>query len=532
MYLILPYARSVLSALIWCLLYPFRLQCGLAVCALGLLSYSGVAQINANPVDFDTNTPNIYVDYDRAQAPSQVEIAATNGLGCWIWSKQTLDKQTIHLWKSFNVPKSNPATHAELRISADNAFRVWMDGQEIGSGSDWRTLSIYELSGKLEPGTHVLAVEGFNDCDSAGVILGLNLKLANGHMLHMQSDTDWRVIPISVSSWRTMTQPSADWPQATFIANLRQPPMWSHPKTVAYIQESLPEPVPFWRTSHFQFILFAVCGIFIVIGLYLLIQLMIQSQTHSSLQIERDRIARDIHDDLGSKITQLLLIGEASQIRHTAHSQDSSAAEPLLQMCEGTRDILTTIDEIIWIVNSQHNLLNDFAIHVCKYTERFLESTPIRFRFDVEYELPPKTLPQLARRNLFLAVKETLNNAVKHSHATELTVRIKLDGSTFLVAVEDNGIGFDYQQANLERNGLNNIMLRMEEIDGDFKIITRPGEGCKVCLRFPIKNSKLRHFLFKPEYQNGFTRNHVPKKDKELVARTEGLYERSLKNHS
>jgi signal transduction histidine kinase len=505
MYLILPYARLGLSALVWCLLC--------------LLSYSGVAQNNGNPLGFATNTPNIYVDYDRALVPSQAEIAATNGLGCWIWSKQTLDKQTIHLWKSFNVPKSNPATHAELRISADNAFRVWMDGKEIGSGSDWRTLSIYELSGKLEPGTHVLAVEGFNDCDSAGVIIGLNLKLAGGQLLHMQSDTDWRVIPLSVSSWRTATQPSVDWPQATFIAGLRQPPMWSHPKTVAYIQESLPEPVPFWQTSRFQFILFAVCGIFIIIGLYLLIQLVIQSQTHNSLQIERDRIARDIHDDLGSKITQLLLIGEASQIRHAAHSQDSSTAEPVLQMCEGTRDILTTIDEIIWIVNSQHNLLNDFAIHVCKYTERFLESTPIRFRFDVEYELPPKTLPQLARRNLFLAVKETLNNAVKHSHATELTVRIKLEGSTFLVIVEDNGIGFDCQQVNSDRNGLNNIMLRMEEIGGNFKIITRPDEGCKVCLGFPIKSSGLRRFLFKPVHQNGVERNHVHKGDKELTAK-------------
>jgi len=505
MYLILPYARLGPSALVWCLLF--------------LLSYSGVAQNNANPLGFATNTPNIYVDYDRALAPSQAEIAATNGLGCWIWSKQTLDKQTIHLWKSFNIPESNPATHAELRISADNAFRVWMDGKEIGSGSDWRTLSIYELSGKLNPGTHVLAVEGFNDCDSAGVIVGLSLKLANTQILHMQSDTNWRVVPLPVSSWRTATQPSADWPQATFIANLRQPPMWSHPKTVAYIQESLPEPVPFWQTSRFQFILFAVCGVFIVIGLYLLIQLVIQSQTHSSLQIERDRIARDIHDDLGSKITQLLLIGEASQIQLHANSQDSAVAEPMLQMCEGTRDILTTIDEIIWIVNSQHNSLNDFAIHVCKYTERFLESTSIRFRFDVGYELPPKTLPQLARRNLFLAVKEILNNAVKHSHATELTVRIKLAGPTFIVMVEDNGIGFDCQRVNSERNGLNNIMLRMEEIDGDLKIITRLGEGCKVCLGFPIKNAGLRRFLFKSMYQKSFARNHGHKEDKKLAAK-------------
>jgi signal transduction histidine kinase len=512
--------RSLLPALNKYRSKPSCLKPVLALCSLlCLMSCVGAAQENGNPVDFNTNTPNIYVDYNRTIVPTRAEVASTNGLGCWIWDKQTLDKQTIHLWQSFNIPESNPATHAELRISADNAFRVWMDGQEIGSGSDWRTLSIYELSGKLDPGTHVLAVEGFNDCDKAGVIVGLHLKLANGQALHMQSDTNWRVVPISVSGWQTAKRPADDWPMAVFVANLRQPPWWGVPKAIAYIQESIPEPVPFWRTSRFQFILFVGCGAFMIIGFCLLIQLVIQSKTHSSLQIERDRIARDLHDDLGSKITQLLLIGEASQIRDNILPHDNASTEPILQMCEEARDILTTIDEIIWIVNSQHNTLNDFSIHVCKYTERFLESTPIRFRFDVEYELPPKTLPQLVRRNLVLAVKEALNNAVKHSHATELIVRIKLEDSTFIVMAEDNGIGFDYQKVNPERNGLNNMTLRMKEIGGDFKVITRLDEGCKVCLGFPINNSGFRRLLYKPAYQNSSAPIHGYKDGKGLVAK-------------
>ena len=470
---------------------------------LCLAPRAGVSQDNGN---LRVNSP-IYVDYDRDLAPSQAEITATNGLGCWIWDKQTLDKQTIHLWKSFYIPESNPATNAELRISADNAFRVWIDGREIGNGSDWRTLSIYQLSGQLNPGTHVLAVEGFNDCDKAGVIVGMTVKLAHGQVLRVPSDLSWRVVPLFESGWQTETKPSIGWRSATFVANLRQVPWWATPKAVAHIQASLPEPVPFWRTARFQFILFAGCGVFLVIGLYLLIQLMIQSKTHGYLQVERDRIARDIHDDLGSKMTQLLLVGEASQIRRNGEFQDGPSAEPVRQMCEGARDILTTIDEIIWIVNSQHNTLNEFAIRVCKHTERFLESTSIRFRFDVEYELPPKTLPQLARRNLFLAVKEALNNVVKHSHATELTVRVRLDGSMFVVMVEDNGIGFDQRQVNPERNGLNNMMLRMREIGGYATLAGRPGEGCRVSLCFPLKKSGFRNFLFRPAYPDGMGRD-------------------------
>ena len=513
MYLILFHARLGLSTLVRCIQCLFHLPYSFAAVAVCLLCRGAAAQGDgSNSVEFFTNTPNIYVDYDRANAPSQAELEATNGLGCWIWASQTLDKQTIHLWKTFNIPQSNPATNADLRVSADNAFRVWMDGQEIGNGSDWRTLSIYKLSGRLEPGTHVLAVEGFNDCDKAGVIFGMTVNLANGQTLHVPSDQSWRVVPLSVTSWQTDTRPSSDWPGATFIANLRQPPWWGNPKTVAHVEESLPEPVPFWRTSRFQSTLFAVCGVFIIAGLYLLIQLVIQSKTHRYLQIERDRIARDIHDDLGSKITQLVLIGEASQIRQDAPSLGNGSTEPVLQMCDGARDILTTIDEIIWIVNSQHNTLNDLAIHVCKYTERFMESTPIRFRFDVDYELPPKTLPQLARRNLFFAVKEALNNTVKHSHATELTVQIKLEGSIFTVIVKDNGIGFDSRQINHERNGLMNMMLRMKEINGTFEVASRPGEGCTVSLGFPLKKSGIRHFLFKPAYQDGSAAGYMSDK--------------------
>lgn len=458
---------------------------------------SASGNVNDDKLDLVTNTPNIYVDY----YPNKTGVACTNALGCWIWAKQVLNKQTIYLWKAFQVPKPSPVVQAELSISADNAYTVWLDGQEIGSGSDWRTLSIYELNGKLAPGTHVLAVEGFNDCDNAGVIVGLRLKMANGQFLQLRSDTSWRVVPHPVSGWQTATQPRDDWPQATFIAAMGQKAWWSIPATVARIQGLLPEPVPFWRTRKFQFSLFTGCGLLVLAGLYLLIQLVSQTKTHNSLQIERDRIARDLHDDLGSKVNQLLLTGEAAQIKNNA--PDTS----IPRMCDNARDILATIDEVVWIVNSQHDMLNDFAIQVCKHAQRFLESTNIRYRFDVDYELPPKRLTQLARRNLFLAVKEAVNNAVKHSHATELTVRIKLEGSVLVVIVEDNGIGFDAQHINDDRNGLANMTRRMEEIGGVAEIITRSGHGSKICLKASLKASRFRRFIFKRAFYREHLRN-------------------------
>src|ERR1019366_5365864 len=121
-------------------------------------------------------------------------------------------------------------------------------------------------------------------------------------------------------------------------SNFGRVPWWTIPASVLHIRGSLPKPIPVWQSREFQVGLFAGCGVFVVICLYLLIQLVSQSKAHHLLQAERDRIARDIHDDLGSKLTQLLLTGEVAQIESAP-----APGAPLLQMCDGARNILATI---------------------------------------------------------------------------------------------------------------------------------------------------------------------------------------------
>jgi signal transduction histidine kinase len=466
-------------------------QCA-ALVLFCLLVSLGLARAGERPSAVVSNYPAVF--YVTAPRPE-----VTNGLGCWMWDKVTFNKQTVRLWQRFEVPKTNPVVRAELRIAADNAFKVWLDGQELGSGSDWRTLSIYHLEGTLNPGAHVLAVEGFNDNDQAGIILGLRLEMANGQALYIRSDPTWRVVPSSHRSWETTLRPAEDWPNASFSTNFGRIPWWAVPTSVLHIRGTLPKPIPVWQSRAFQASLFAGCGVFVVICLYLLIQLVSQSKAHHLVQAERDRIARDIHDDLGSKLTQLLLTAEVSQI-----GAAPAAGAPLSQMCEGARNILATIDEVVWIVNSQHDNLDDFAIHVCKYAQRFLESTAIRCRLDVPAELPAKALSQLMRRNLFLAVKEALNNAAKHSQATELTVRIELIGFQLKVVVADNGRGFEAAQTHHERNGLANMKQRMVEIGGDCEVVSRSGEGCQVSFQMSLKERSFFQKLFRTRLQNDF----------------------------
>ncbi|HTV42866.1 MAG TPA: ATP-binding protein [Candidatus Sulfotelmatobacter sp.] len=440
------------------------------------------------------------MDYGHTRASFQAVRESTNGLGYWIWAKQVLDKQTIWLWKAFQVPQSDPVVHAKLSVSADNAFTVWMDGQEIGYGVDWRTVSVYDLSGKLEPGTHVLAVEGFNDNNKAGVIVGLQLKLADGQVLQIRSDTTWRVVPKPVSGWQTATRPLDDWPPATFIASLGQGPWYAIPTAVVHIRGSLPKPAPFWQTRQFQFMLFAVCAIFIFIGLYLLLQFLSQSKVHNALQVERNRIARDIHDDLSGGLTQLVLFGEVALSKLT---EGSEARRQVAKVCAKARTLSMDMEDIVWLVNSQRDTFRDFRSYVCDYAETFLSATPIRCRFDVDETMPDLQCDLRIRRNLFLGIKEALNNALRHSGASELYLRIQRREGQMVVTIEDNGNGFDPVIAARSGNGLSNMMTRATEAGGVCRIMSRPGAGCRVEFTAPRTASgrRLKFWRHRPSTQ-------------------------------
>jgi signal transduction histidine kinase len=212
-------------------------------------------------------------------------------------------------------------------------------------------------------------------------------------------------------------------------------------------------------------------------------QVAVQRSAQGILQRERARIARDIHDDLGAGLTQLVLYGEVAQ-RETPAGSDTRAKFNWL--CEKGRSLLGAIDETVWAVNSRRDTFGDFETYVCSYAEKFLKATPIRCSLEADADIPDRPFALASRRNLFLAIKEALNNAVKHSGATELTLNIHLQGDTIVVKVEDNGRGFDVSAANAERNGLSNIAQRAAEAGGTCRIASQPGAGCRVELSVPL----------------------------------------------
>lgn len=408
-------------------------------------------------------------------------------LGPWIWDAETRDKQNVNLWRGFDIPRGSTVARAKTRISVDNGYRLFLNGRELGSGSDWRSVTEYDVSLLLGPGRHVIAVKAFNDNREAGMLFGMVIELTDGRVIEIASDTEWRVVPQDEKGWERRKYAFVTWPRAILESEfLPRENRWHYraPTMVVKVPALLPEETAFWRRGWVQALLWSIVVVGAVLYLRVLAKLALQSRAQKLLDEERARIARDIHDEMGARLTELALQGEVAQME----LPEGSPARPHLEaLCEKARATSGAMDELVWVVNSRRDTLRDFATYTCKHAKRFLEAAPIRCRLDVQSDLPDCALELPVRRSLLLAVKEALTNAVKHSHAGELHLRIHLHGQQLRVRVEDDGAGFDLDSPDETRNGLRNMKDRMREIGGQCAVTSSPGGGCTIEFQIPLR---------------------------------------------
>ena len=431
--------------------------------------------------------------YRLAKVPSD----ATNGLGFWIWADKTFDRQTCRLWKEFDVPAGTKMTSARMRMTVDNGYQFFLDGRELGQGADWRALTEYDLTLLLSPGHHALAVNAFNDFFQAGLIMDLQVELSDGQTLDIKSDQSWRIAPNDERNWEVLKHPRVNWTPAHIIVGTNRAPQWNDslwPYDFVSVPRFHPLVIPFWQTGWFHLLLVSVCGLIFLFCIALLAQLALQSKEQRLLHLERARIARDIHDDVGTRLTKLVLQGEVAQ---TTQPANSAARQQLDMICEGLRGVLGAMDEMLWAVNPRHDTLANFIAYICDYAQTFLQNSKIQCLLDVESDIPPLNFDLPLRRSLLMVVKEVLNNAAKHSDASRLLLKIYRNGQKLVVIVEDNGRGFDLNQAKQDRNGLTNLFQRMSEAGGECKIVTRPGAGCRVEFNVPLTHRTARNWFFK-----------------------------------
>jgi signal transduction histidine kinase len=185
---------------------------------------------------------------------------------------------------------------------------------------------------------------------------------------------------------------------------------------------------------------------------------------YKAQQQERERISADMHDELGSGMTAIRLMSEIAR-----NKMKESTPVEIEKISHSADEVLNKMNAIIWSMNIGNDTTDNLVSYIRAYALEYFESTPITCRIVTPPEIKPSELSGDKRRNIFLSVKETLNNILKHSKATEVRIEFRLD-KELSILVSDNGIGIDLQKIRQFGNGLKNIAKRMESIGGSYQI--------------------------------------------------------------
>ncbi len=209
-----------------------------------------------------------------------------------------------------------------------------------------------------------------------------------------------------------------------------------------------------------------------------------QLEKQYAINIERERIARDIHDDLGSGLSAIHLL--SNYLKENAEAKYPEFSTEVEKILKSSAELNQRIREIIWTINSKDDSLNSLVLFVRRYCHELKEQLAASIEVHSQDPIPELQLSGEQRKQVFLCIKEAINNALKHGKPTEIELDIaSSDLNIITIQICDNGSGFDVEQSTFKNgNGLNNLKLRMTDIEGTAEIVS-DHNGNRLNLKFP-----------------------------------------------
>lgn len=198
------------------------------------------------------------------------------------------------------------------------------------------------------------------------------------------------------------------------------------------------------------------------------------------IEQERARVAHDLHDDLGSGLTEVNML--TSLVRSSTTSADEKQRY-LGELTETARRMVTSLDEIVWAVNPRNDTIASLASYFGSYAQRLLDLASISCGLDIANDLPEYPLDPKFRQELFFAFKEAITNVVNHSAAARVWLRISVRDNCLIVEVSDDGHGFDPKNQQPGHDGIPNMKERLKSLGGWCEITSSAQNGTTVCLR-------------------------------------------------
>jgi signal transduction histidine kinase/ligand-binding sensor domain-containing protein len=206
------------------------------------------------------------------------------------------------------------------------------------------------------------------------------------------------------------------------------------------------------------------------------------------LERVRTRIATDLHDDIGSSLSQIAILSEVVRQKVGA----GVANEPLNLIANTSREMVDSMSDIVWAINPQKDHLSDLVQRMRRFAEDILDAQDITYRFHLSEKSGDIALGADIRREVYLIFKECLNNLVKYAAASEVSLSVEVETGALVVSVKDDGKGFDVKEKlngkfdGFGGNGLINMRRRAENLGGSFKIDSQKGVGTSVTIRIPF----------------------------------------------
>jgi signal transduction histidine kinase len=239
-------------------------------------------------------------------------------------------------------------------------------------------------------------------------------------------------------------------------------------------------PEPLWRRTWFLAAVFATLVVVVAIafGVYERARSrrrILLAERESAISGERMRIARDLHDELGSGLTEVLLLGEMAA---------KSGTDRLPEILRGLRRLHESLDEVVWSTNPRNDSLDRLAGFIIDFARRFVGNSTAEFHAEVPEEFPAAALSTELRHNLLLAVKEALNNAVRHSSAANIRLGMVAENGRIRISITDDGSGMDVAAVQAG-DGLRNMADRLRAVGGETRIRSTPGSGTEVVFELP-----------------------------------------------
>jgi two-component system sensor histidine kinase UhpB len=230
--------------------------------------------------------------------------------------------------------------------------------------------------------------------------------------------------------------------------------------------------------------IFLISGIVVVFLIVVIIlrNRIAKERRQKALEFERNRISRDLHDDLGSGLTKITLMSQAEGVISEDYRKNA-----LHKINLESSDMVDQMNSIIWALNIQNDSLPNLIIFIKKNAFGMYEDAPIKLIWNAPEKIPERYMNGEIRKNIYLVMKEALHNALKYSKATEVAVKIDLINDKLNFIIEDNGQGFDVVGMTGKGNGLLNMKRRIEDINGSINISSEMNAGTRISFSCKIE---------------------------------------------